>query len=156
MAWGSAHLTVDLPIGPWSVGFWARYDLHLAGPSGPWDDFRTSSVSAAVAVGREIISHPFELRATLAPSVAVVMMEAGDENMPHPEGAKAALRLCASLRALFPIAGVFRGVVALDGEFAPAAITGLHNIDTTNQPPQLPSVPAYTAGLLLGAEATLR
>jgi hypothetical protein len=156
MAWGSAHLRVDVPIGPWSVGFWARYDVHLAGPSGPWDDFRTSSVSAAVDVGREIISHPFELRATLAPSIAVVMMEAGQENMPHPEGAKPAFRLCASLRALFRIAGVFRGVVALDGEFAPAAITGLHNIDTANQPPQLPAVPAYTAGLLLGAEATLR
>jgi hypothetical protein len=156
MAWGSGHLGVDLPIGPWSVGFWARYDVHLAGPSGPWDDFRTSAVSAGVAVGRRIISHPFELRATLDPSIAVVMMEAGHENMPHPEGAKPAFRLGATLRGYFPIAGVFRGVVALDGEFVPAGITGLHNIDNINQPPQLPSVPTYTAGLLLGAEATIQ
>ena len=37
-----------------------------------------------------------------------------------------------------------------------AGITGLRNIDTHNQPPQLPAVPVYTAGILLGVEASLR
>jgi hypothetical protein len=157
IAWGSALGRVQLPLGPWSLGFWTRYDLHLAGPSGPWMYFRTSAFSAALSVGRRIVSQPFELRATLDPSIAVVIMEAGSEDVPHPQGAKPALRLGTSLSGLFPINGVLRGVVSLDGEFAPAGLGGgLRNIDTVDQPPQLPPVPVYTAGLLLGIEASIR
>lgn len=156
MAWGSARLGLQLPIGPWAIGFWARYDLHLAGPDGHWVNLETSSVSAAVSVGRRILANPFELRVTVDPSIAVVMMESGYEDRPHPEGAKPMFRLGSSVSGLFPIAGVFRGVVALDGEFAPAGITGMRNIDTHNQPPQLPPVPVYTAGILLGVEASIR
>jgi hypothetical protein len=158
MAWGSGLLRVQLPLGPWSLGFWTRYDVHLAGPDGPWATFRTSAVSAALSVGRQIVSRPFELRATFDPSIAVVIMESGYENLPHPEGAKPALRLGTSLSGLFPIAGVIRGVVSLDGEFAPAGLTGtgISNIDTHDTPPQLPPVPVYTVGLLLGIEASIR
>jgi len=154
--WGSARLGLQLPIGPWSVGFWARYDVPLSSPPGNWLNLDLSAVSAGLSAGRRIISKPFELRATLDPSIAVVMMEAGHENTTHPEGAKPVFRLGSSVSGLFPIAGVFRGVVAVEGEFAPAGITGLRNIDTHNQPPQLPPVPVYTAGILLGVEASIR
>jgi len=157
MAWGSGLFRVQLPLGPWSLGFWARYDLHLAGPSGPWVYFRTSAISAALSAGRRILAEPFELRATFDPSIAVVIMEAGSEDVTHPQGAKPALRLGSSLSGVFPLTGIFRGVVTLDGEFAPAGVNGgLRNIDTRDQPPQLPAVPIYTAGLLLGVEVPIR
>jgi hypothetical protein len=157
MAWGSGQGRVIVPFGPWSLSFWGRYDVHLAGPTGSFTNLGTSAVSAGLGAGRQILSGPFELRATIDPSLAVVLMESGYENLPHPEGAKVAFRLGTALSALFPIAGVFRGVVSLDGEFAPAGVNGgLGNIDTHDQPPQLPPVPVYTAGLLLGIEATLR
>jgi hypothetical protein len=157
MAWGSGQLRVLVPFGAWSLSFWTRYDVHLAGPSGDWTNLGASAVSAGLGAGRQIFSRPFELRATVDPSLAVVLMESGFENLPHPEGAKVAFRLGTGLSAVFPIAGMFRGVVALDGEFAPAGVNGgIRNIDTRDQPPQLPPVPVYTAGLLLGIEASLR
>ncbi len=156
MAWGSARLALLLPFGPWFAGFWARYDPYLAGPRGNWVNLEVSAMSAALSAGRRIFSKPFELRVTFDPSNAVVLMEAGNEDKPHPEGAKQALRLGTSLWGTFPLIGVFRGVVSLDGEFAPAGIKGLGNIDTHDQPPQLPPVPAYTAGILLGVEASIR
>lgn len=157
IAWGSGQLRAFLPFGPWSLSFWTRYDVHLAGPSGTFLNLGTSAVSAGLGAGRQILSRPFELRVTVDPSLAVVLMESGFENLPHPEGAKLAFRMGAALSALFPIAGVFHGVVSLDGELAPAGVNGgLRNIDTHDQPPQLPPVPVYTAGLLLGIEATIR
>lgn len=156
IAWGSALGRLQLPLGPWFLGFWVRYDAHLAGPRGHWEHFETSAVSGALSVGRRVVSGPFELRVTLDPSIAVVMMESGHEDEPHPEGAKPAFRLGTSVLGLFPISGAFRGVVGLDGEFAPAGIGGFRNIDTHNNPPQLPPVPVYTAGLLLGVEASIR
>jgi len=155
MAWGSGYFRLQMPFGPWSAAVWGRYEVHLAGPDHAPTNFKTSAFSVGLGAGRRIISKPFELRATFDPSVAVVIMESGYENQPHPEGAKPALRLGTSLSALFPIAGVFRGVVAIDGEFAPAGFTGIHNIDT-NPMPQLPPVPWYTAGILLGVEAHVR
>jgi hypothetical protein len=156
IGWLSGRLGLQLPFGPWFAGFWARYDLHLAGPSGDWVNFSTSSISASLTAGRRLMTDPFELRVTFDPSVAVVLMEAGHESMPHPEGAKPALRLGTSLAGVFPIKGMFRGVISLDGEFAPAGFAGLGNIDTQNHPPQLPAVPTYTAGILLGVEASVR
>jgi hypothetical protein len=157
MAWGSGQGRVLVPFGPWSLSFWGRYDVHLAGPSGDWTNLGTSAVSAGLGAGRQILVGPLVLRATIDPSLSVVLMEAGYENLPHPEGAKVALRLGAALSAIFPLASVFRGVVSLDGEFAPAGVMhGLGNIDTRDQPPELPPVPVYTAGLLLGIEAIVQ
>jgi hypothetical protein len=156
IAWLSGRLGLVLPFGPWFAGFWARYDVHLAGPSGDWVDLRTSSISASLTAGRRLMTDPFELRVTFDPSVAVVLMEQGHENQPHAEGARAALRLGTSVAALFPIKGMFRGVIGVDGEFAPAGIHGLSNIDTHDNPPQLPAVPTYSVGILLGVEASVR
>jgi hypothetical protein len=156
IGWLSGRLGLELPFGPWFVGFWARYDAHLAGPGGDWVNFRTSSISASLTAGRRLLTDPFELRVAFDPSIAVVLMEAGHEEQSHPEGAKPALRLGTSVAALFPIKGMFRGVISVDGEFAPAGINGLGNIDTQNHPPQLPAVPTYSTGILLGVEAFVR
>ncbi len=157
MPWGSGQARAIVPFGAWSLGFWMRYEVRLAGPSGNYLNLGASEVSAGLGAGRRLLSGPFELRATVDPSLSVVLMESGYENLPHAEGTKLALRLGTGLSALFPIAGAFRGVVSLDGELAPAGVKGgLGNIDTHFQPPQLPPVPVYTAGLLLGIEATVR
>jgi hypothetical protein len=156
MAWGSGQLRVLRSLGPWSLSAWTRYDAHLAGPDGDWTNFGASAVSVGLGAGRQILSGPFELRATVDPSIAVVFMESGHEDMSRADGSKVAFRLGTALSALFPIRGIFRGVVSLDGEFAPAGVKcGLGNIDTQDQSPQLPPVPVYTAGLLLGIEASL-
>jgi hypothetical protein len=150
-AWGSAAIRAELPFGPWSAGIWARADQVFAGPRGAPRGFELTSASAGLSAGRRLVGGPFELKLTLDPSLAIVMMEAGDEDKMHPEGAKVAFRLGASLAGSFHIASVFRGVVAIDGEFAPAGIGGLKKIS-----PDLPDVPVYTAGLLLGIEASIR
>jgi hypothetical protein len=150
-AWGSAQLRGILPLGAWLLGFWARYDFPFRGPPDPPPGFEMDAVSAGFAFGRRLLAQPFELRLTIDPSMAVVMQEAGMEDKPHPEGAKVAFRLGTTLSGSFRIASIFRGVVMIDGEFAPAAITGLSKIQST-----LPPVPAYTAGLLLGIEAVIR
>jgi hypothetical protein len=156
MAWLSTRLGLQLPFGPWFAGFWARYDAHLAGPTGTWVNFSTTSISASLSAGRRLLTEPFELRVSFDPSVAAVVMEAGNDNLPHPDGAKLALRLGTSVAAIFPIKGPFRCVISLDGEFAPAGIHGLGNIDTQDKPPQTPAVPTYSAGILLGVEASVR
>ncbi len=156
MAWGSGMGRLQIPFGPWALGFWARYDARLGGPAGNWVHFGTSGASAGLFAGRRLLSRPFELRVTVDPSIAVTIAEAGMEDQPHPEGAKPAFRIGTTLAGLFPLAGAFRGVVALDGELAPAFVRTPGNIDTQNHPPQLPPVPTYTAGFLFGFEASIR
>jgi hypothetical protein len=156
MAWLSTRLGLQLPFGGWFAGFWARYDAHLAGPTGNWVNFSATGISAALSVGRRLLTEPFELRVSLDPSVAAVLMEAGNDDAPHPDGAKLALRLGTSVSAVFPLKGIFRGVISVDGEFAPAGIHGLGNIYSRDNPPQLPAVPTYSAGILFGVEASVR
>jgi hypothetical protein len=111
-----------------------------------------SSVSAGFSGGRRLLEGPFELRVTIDPSLAVVFMESGLETTPnHPEGDRAAFRLGAGLTGTFRLGGIFRGMIGIDGEFAPAGISGLREV------PNLPvPIPVYTAGLLLGVEAIIR
>jgi hypothetical protein len=155
VAWIGGQAGALLPFGPWSIAFWARYDVAVAGPPGAPSGFSMSAVSAGVTGGRRLYDGPFELRVLLSPSIAAVMMEAGDEDEPHPEGTKVAFRIGTGLAATFRIASIFRGAVTLDGEFAPAGITGLRGLPTVNGI-TLPPVPVYTGGLLLGVEALIR
>jgi hypothetical protein len=152
VGWGTGQLRGMFPIGAWSAGLWARYDFPLAGPANAPSGLEMSSVSAGFSGGRRLLEGPFELRVTLDPSLAVVFMETGMESTPnHPEGARAAFRLGAGLTGTFRIASVFRGMVGIDGEFAPAGITGLRGVPNISTP-----IPVYTAGLLLGVEAVIR
>jgi hypothetical protein len=150
--WGTGQIRGVLPLEAWSIGFWARYDLPLAGPPSAPDGFQMNGVSAGFAVGRRLVDGPFEVRVSLDPSMAIVMMESGAEEDPdHPEGAKIAFRLGTLLSGSFRFNSTFRGVIALDGEFAPAGISGLRKIQST-----LPAVPVYSAGLMFGVEAMIR
>jgi hypothetical protein len=154
MVWASGELRMLIPFGPWSPAAWVRYDIHAAGPRNAPANFGTSAVSAGLGVARRIVPAPFELYVILDTSLAVVIMEDGSDALPHPEGAKPALRLGTGLYGTFPLHGIVRGVLKVDGEFAPAGIGGLQI--AAGQQPLLPLVPGYTAGLSLGMQVTVR
>jgi hypothetical protein len=151
-AWASGQLRAIFPLGPWDLGVWARYDRAVAGPPSAPKGFDMDSAAAGLLFGRHFFGGPFELRATLDPSINVIMMEAvEDESKPHPEGAKVTFRIGGMISGSFPIAGIFRGLVAVDAEFAPAGVSGFAKLQDG-----LPSVPTFSAGLLLGVEAAIR
>jgi hypothetical protein len=151
-AWVSGQLRAIFPLGRWDLGVWARYDAAVAGPPGAPHGFDMDAAAAGLLFGRRFFGGPFELRASLDPSLNVIMMEAvEDESKPHPEGAKVTFRIGTMLSGSFPIAGIFRGMFALDAEFAPAGVGGFAKLQAG-----LPSVPTFSAGLLLGVEAAIR
>ncbi len=147
-AWMSGSLRGAIPIGPWSIGLWTRFDLPVAieRPISPY--FSMSSVSVGLAAGRSFSLGPIVLEAQLAPSVAVVSMEnAWDEGLPHPEGARVALRIGAELGASARLNGWLRGRVAVDGEVTPANAALIAE--------GFPPAPRYMLGLSLGLEAAI-
>jgi hypothetical protein len=149
--WVSGQLRGVVPFGPWSVGLWARYDLPFTTPREAPKGLEMSEVCVGFAMRRGFVAGPLELHVTLDPSIAIVVAEAGSEDDPkHPEGTSAAFRLGAGLGGTFRIGSIFRGVVALDGEFAPAGVKSPLLIARVIR------APVYTAGLLLGVEAVIR
>lgn len=150
--WMTTRLGAVLPLGEWSVGMYARYDMALAGPRATPAGFDMDAVSAGFSLGRRLLRDPFDLRVTLDPTLSVVMMEAGQEDqIDHPEGARVAFRIGTSARGSFHLAGAFRGLILIDGELSPAGVAGWRKIH-----PSLPATPVYTAGVLLGVEAIIR
>lgn len=151
-AWASGQLRAIFPLGRWDLGVWARYDRAVAGPPGALQGFDMDAAAAGLLFGRRFFGGPFELRASIDPSLNVIMMEVvEDEAKPHPEGAKVAFRVGTMIAGSFPFAGLFRGIIALDAEFAPAGVGGFARLQAG-----LPSVPTFSAGLLLGVEAAIR
>ena len=149
--WVSGALRGSFPIDRWSAGLWARFDQVVVPMDDAPPDLAMSAFSVGAAVGRELYRGSFELRASLEPSIATVMMEAKHEREPdHPEGSRIAFRMGANLQAAFPLGDVLRAAVALDGDVAPAGFDGLAPIDA-----RLPPVPVYTAGLSLGIGARI-
>jgi hypothetical protein len=105
-------------------------------------------VSVGLSGGRSFPVGSFMLDAALAPSVAVVSMEnAKDENVPHPEGARVALRIGAELGATARINDWLRARIAFDGEVAPAQAALIADA--------FPRVPRYMLGISLGLEAVI-
>jgi hypothetical protein len=155
MGWMGGKAGVLLPWGPWSLGLWARLDYVVGGPPRAPSGFSMNEVCVGLALGRRLLNGPLELRVSLDPSVADPGMEAGEEDMAHPEGSRVAFRIGTTLTGTFRIAGVFRGIVTLDGELTPAGLAGLQRIPPENGI-TLPPMPVYTAGLLLGVEAIIR
>jgi hypothetical protein len=155
MGWMGGKAGVLLPFGPWSLGLWARLDYVVGGPPRAPAGFSMSEVCVGLALGRRLLSGPLELRVSLDPSVADPGMEAGQEDMAHPEGSRVAFRIGTALTGTFRIAGIFRGMVTLDGELTPVGLAGLQRIPPDNGI-TLPPMPVYTAGLSLGVEAILR
>jgi hypothetical protein len=149
--WGTGELRALFPISEWELGFWARYDLVLAGPRGAPQGFSADAVTGGFVLGRRLVRGPFELHVSLDPALTIVRMEAGEENAPHPEGDRVTFRIGAMATGSFRLANMFRGVISMDAEFAPAGFVGVRRIQAT-----LPPVPTFSAGLLLGVEAAIR
>jgi hypothetical protein len=146
--WMSGGLRGVIPLGPWSLGLWTRFDLPVAMERVISPYFSMSSVSVGLSGGRTFTLGSFAIDALLAPSAAVVSMElAPDENVKHPEGARVAFRLGAELGASARITDWLRARIAVDGEVTPA--------DAALIADGFPHPPRYMLGLSLGLEAVI-
>lgn len=157
--WAGASLRGTAAIDAWLAGLWARYEAPIAVFDRVPPDFTMSSVSIGLAGGRRLLAAPVELDVTFEPSLAVVLT--GGRPDPHGEVSRDAQidpRLGARLGMGVPLFGSrFRALVALDGEIAPGAFDqGGQGGPGHHGPPPLPSRPAYTIGLSIGAELTLQ
>lgn len=147
-AWMSGSLGGAIPVGPWAIGVWTRFDLPVGSERRMSPYFSMSSVSLGLSGGRSFPVGPIALEALFLPSVAVVSMEeVHDEAIPHPEGARVGLRFGAEAAATAPLGSSLRGRLALDGEVAPT--------DARLIADGFPRVPRYTLGLVLGLEAVV-
>lgn len=146
--WMSGALRAAIPIGPWALGFWTRFDLPVSMERAISPYFAMSSVSIGLSGGRSFSVGSFALEALLAPSVAVVSMElAPNENVKHTEGARVAFRLGAELGATARINDWLRARIAFDGEVTPANAAVIAD--------GFPRPPRYMMGLSLGLEAVI-
>lgn len=145
--WAGGTLRVTLPFGAWSGGIWARADV----PAFPLDPqqggFSMTEVCVGVALDRLVLADPFELRIAFEPSIAVVSMVGGAEPLLY-DGAKADPRLGVALRGAWPIGGGWRLLGGIEAEGAPAAAgpSKGRRVD-----PELPELPSFTVGVVLGA-----
>jgi hypothetical protein len=73
--WGGATLRGTVPLGEWSAGLWARYDLPAYMIDPVPLDFSMSEVSVGASIGRRLLAGPLELAITLDPSLVVLSME---------------------------------------------------------------------------------
>jgi len=149
--WISVKGSGILPFGPMIAGLWARIDIPVA-VANPPPNFHMHAISIGASLGPDLRIGRFDLGATFDPSIATVAMESRIK--PHddsPEGAAVALRLGGTVRGGFAINRTFRGLVAVDGEFAPEFVGSPKTIAGN-----LPTVPVFTAGVSLGVEASIR
>jgi len=147
--WGTGTLRVAVPFGAWSVGVSARYAVPYVFDAVA-ADFSVTDLDFGLSLARRLLASPIELTATVDPSVAVVMMEGGAGEQ-VAQGARIDFRLGVGLRAAFHFTRIWRAVLAIDGELAPAQVARVHRID-----PMLPPIPAYSAGAALGVGAAIR
>jgi hypothetical protein len=148
--WGAGTLRIAVPLGAWSVAAWARYGIPYVLDPTP-ADFSMSDIAFGLSLGRRIVAAgAFELHATFDPSVGFVSMEGGVEPM-LAQGAQVDMRLGLGLRGVMRWTRMWRGVVALDGEVAPASVAKARRID-----PSLPPLPAYSMGASIGVGAAFR
>jgi hypothetical protein len=151
LIWGGVIAAVTVPIGAWGVGAWGRYD----GISARVDEHaaRLREFVVGASGSRSFMFRNFELRTSLAPSVAIVTKpgERGGPDETHVDG-----RIGAEVRGVIPFTPLLRGVVALDAEIAPGEFGGddAHHSKDMMPPPN--SFPSYTLGLGVGLEVAIR
>ena len=147
-----AELRAAMVFDRWSAGLSARYDTAVAVFQPVPDQFSLSSVSVGIPVGYRILRAPVELAATVAPSLAVVLMGAEKNGQEEPDiDAHVDMRLGARLALAIPVSERLRLVCALGGEGAPAALFD----DRHSRRKLLPELPGYLAGLSVGMEASV-
>ncbi|APR83012.1 Hypothetical protein A7982_08361 [Minicystis rosea] len=148
--WGTATLRAAVPLDAWSVGAWGRFGVPYVFDRAP-HHFSMSDLALGLSVGRRIVATRWlDVQATFDPSIAFVSMEAGHKE-DEVEGAKLDGRLGLGLRATILFSRRWRGVVAIDGEIAPASAVRARRIDAA-----LPPLPVGSAGLSFGVDMAIR
>ncbi len=144
-----AELRTALVFDRWSVGLMARYDSAIAYLQPVPDQFSLASVSIGLTGGYRLLAAPVELTVALEPSLAVLLVSDQRPSEAEPDvDTKVDMRLGARLGAALPLTDRLRGVCALGGEGAPEALF----TDRHSRRRELPSLPAYMAGLSCGVE----
>jgi hypothetical protein len=149
LVWGGVEARGSVPFGRWAGGLWFRYDGIDASLGGNAPAMREACIGAAVS--RSFGVGPLELRASLRPSVAIVMRSFDPDQQPVvPDTTHTDFRLGAGADAVIPITSRFRAVVAFDAELAPQELgDGDHHKDELR-------FPGYTLGLGVGMELAIR
>jgi hypothetical protein len=153
--WMSAELRGVVPFDPWSFGLWGRYDLPIRDPDDAQRGTSFTSFCAGLTFGRRLFRFgPVDIAASPEPSVGAVMLAYGAYDQSRVSEATVALWLGAGLEGSFPLGGIFRGVVALQGDVAPLGLSDA--VPSYSGGVEPPSYPTYAVGLSVGVEAMIR
>jgi hypothetical protein len=133
--WGAATVRAMIPFGAWSGGLWLRAAVPKSlEEHGGSRSHVSSEATLGLSGGRRLISGPFELHLTVDPSLTLAFeptVSPGQPTQPDQpqqpdrrEGLSVHInpQIGLGLRGTFPLAGAFRGAVALDGELLPGTI----------------------------------
>ena len=118
---------VDGWRGPWpcslrslGVGALGALPVLVLDPSDAASEVFITSFCAGFTVGRRLLrAGRLDSNLTFDPSVGAALMEYGSNYATRTSSAKVAFWLGGGLDATFPVAGAFRGVIALEAEVAP-------------------------------------
>ena len=160
LAWGSATLTAVVPFAGFTAGAFARVDTLSARIDGA--PLSMNAIAVGVTAGRAFAPSPkVELRASLAPSLAVVSAKQGTSGGPVDE-TRVDGRIGVELRGALALSRLFRGVVAIDADLAPRELGGggettkPRDAGDQNHDGLTARFPAFTVGLGVGVEITPR
>jgi len=133
----------------WSAGLVARYDTAVDVFQRVPPQFSMSSVTVGLAAGYRLVERPFELTASIEPTLAVILLGAQRPGEAEPDSdSHVDMRLGARLAASIPLPGRLRVVCALGAEGTPAALFE----DRHSRHAPLPELPGYLAGLSVGLQ----
>jgi hypothetical protein len=157
MAGGSLRAT--LPLHPWMVGLWGRYEAlaHSFTEPGAQELF-VGSLAVGLVGGYRMVDEPVRLDVGVTGSLALINMSGEQPDISgdgegEVEAGSADGRLGAEFRLGVPFSRSWHGLATVDAEIAPAALAGE---DSRVLDELLPPLPAYTVGLSLGVEGALR
>jgi hypothetical protein len=142
------ELRVDVLLHDWILLANMRY-AFLGVVSGiPVDSDAYEEIAVGFGAGRELRWGRNTLDMTASPSVAFVNLER--DTPVEVSGERAQVRIGAAARYGHALGAGWKLTITLDTEVAPSSLIRNRHVD-----PELPPIPAWTAGLRLGAEANL-
>lgn len=148
---GSVAAALTVPFGAWGAGAWARYD----GPAVVIGERRAGlqEICLGAAASRSFALGKVDLRAAVTPSIAVVTRDGGRDS---PDEVRLSGRVGLDARAIFPITGPLRAVLAADVELSPRELAERAAPPKPTKEPPRSDFPSYTAGIGFGLEVALR
>ncbi|MFO0756862.1 MAG: hypothetical protein U0359_10240 [Byssovorax sp.] len=151
LIWGGISAGAAVPFSGWHAGAWVRYDGVSAVLSEGGNTM--TEVCVGASGGRTFSLGPVDLRASVVPSVAIVTRSLvgvpDGEDETRVDG-----RVGLDARAVVPITGLLRAVVALDGEIAPRGFS--RDMRPHHEDDRFSAFPSYTLGLGVGVELAPR